>query len=107
LEQAHLNKHIAEDISLKKLSEEFSLHPTYISQLFKQETGMNYHSYLTKLRIDFAKKLLLNSDFNISQISSMIGFSDYRIFSQVFKRLENITPSQFKVHNLDNSSMLA
>jgi two-component system response regulator YesN len=93
---SYLHEHITETISLKKLSEAFYLHPTYISQLFKQETGMNYHDYLMRLRIDSAKKLLSTSDLSISQIASMTGFQDYRRFSQVFKRLENVTPSKLK-----------
>jgi two-component system response regulator YesN len=91
-----LHEHLTEDITLKALSGIFYLHPTYISQLFKRETGMNYHDYLMRLRIDAAKKLLSTTDMSISQIADLTGFQDYRRFSQVFKRLENVTPSKLK-----------
>ncbi|MDR1950559.1 MAG: response regulator [Spirochaetaceae bacterium] len=93
---SYLHEHITETISLKKLSEEFFLHPVYISQLFKEETGMNYHDYLIRLRIDRAKKILSTSDLSISQIAAITGFPDYRCFSQAFKRFEKKTPSVFK-----------
>jgi two-component system response regulator YesN len=91
-----LHEHIADSISLKKLEDEFSLHPAYISQLFKQETGMNYHEYLIRLRVDQAKRLLSTSDLSISQIAEMTGFQDYRGFSLAFKRLEKMTPSKYR-----------
>jgi len=99
---AFLHEHIADSISLKKLEDEFYLHPSYISQLFKQETGMNYHEYLLRLRVDHAKRLLSTSDLSISQIAVMTGFQDYRGFSLAFKRLEKITPSKYR--GMDHSS---
>jgi two-component system response regulator YesN len=93
---SYIHEHIAEPISLKRLSEEFFLNPTYISQLFKSETGMNYHAYLMRLRVDSAKKMLSTSDMSIAQVADKTGFQNYRNLSQVFKRMENITPSKFK-----------
>jgi two-component system response regulator YesN len=101
---SYLHEHIAETISLKKLSEEFFLHPVYISQLFKQETGMNYHDYLIRLRLDIAKKKLGTSDLSITQIATMVGFQDYRGLSQAFKRFEKTTPSIFKAVIKNTSS---
>jgi two-component system response regulator YesN len=101
---SYLHEHITETISLKKLSEEFFLHPVYISQLFKQETGMNYHDYLICLRLDMAKKLLSTSDLSITQVADMTGFRDYRGLTLVFKRFEKTTPSMFKAVIKDASS---
>ena len=93
---SYLHEHITDSITLKKLSDVFYLHPAYISQLFKQETGLNYHDYLIRLKIDRAKTLLSTTDLSISQIAEMTGFQDYRGFSLVFKRLETITPSKYR-----------
>ena len=100
---SYLHEHITEAISLKKLAHEFFLHPAYISQLFKQETGLNYHEYLMRLRVDFAKRFLSTTDLSISQIAEMAGFQNYRGFSQVFKRLEKITPSKYRASGLHTS----
>jgi len=91
-----LHEHITETISLKMLADEFNLHPAYISQIFKQETGLNYHDYLIRIRVDFAKRLLSTSDLSITQIAEKTGFQNYRAFSFVFKQLEKMTPSKFR-----------
>jgi two-component system response regulator YesN len=93
---SYLNDHLEEDISLKKLSEVFFLHPSYLSQLFKTETGMNYHEYLAKLRIERAKQFLLTSDLSVDQIAEKTGFGNYRTFSAAFRRLEKNSPSEFR-----------
>jgi len=95
----YLNEHINSAISLKMLADNFNLNPSYISQVFKQETGLNYHEYLIRLRVDNAKRLLAVSDFSISQIAEMSGFQDYRAFSLVFKKVEKMTPSMYRVMN--------
>jgi two-component system response regulator YesN len=92
----YLNDHLEDDISLKKLSEVFYLHPSYLSQLFKTETGMNYHEYLMKLRIERAKQFLSTSDLSVSQIAEKTGFGNYRTFSAAFRQLEKTSPSEFR-----------
>ena len=91
-----LQEHPAEDISLSSLAEEFHLNAQYISQLFKNEIGVGFHAYFTNIRIEKAKKLLLTTAFPIAEIAELCGFNDYRVFTKVFKRSENITPSQFR-----------
>jgi two-component system response regulator YesN len=93
---SYLNDHLEDDICLKKLSETFYLHPSYISQLFKTETGMNYHEYLEKLRIERAKQILSTSDLSVDQIAERTGFGNYRTFSAAFRRLEKKSPSEFR-----------
>ena len=54
----YLQEHLAEDLSLSVLAEQFHLNPQYISQLFKSEIGVNFLAYLTSIRMEKAKKLL-------------------------------------------------
>ncbi|MCM1135745.1 MAG: response regulator [Clostridium sp.] len=91
-----LSKHLAEDISLQSMAEEFHMNSSYISQLFKNELGMKYHDYLTKLRMDRAKTLLASTGKSISEISGEVGFRDYRVFTKVFKSVEGESPSVFR-----------
>lgn len=93
---AWLQKHMAEDITLQSLAEEFHLNSSYISQLFKNELGMKYHDYLTKLRMDRAKTLLASTGKSISEVSGEVGFRDYRVFTKVFKSVEGESPSAFR-----------
>lgn len=91
-----MENNISKDISLKVLSDEFHLNSSYISQMFKNKTGMNYHNYLEYLRIVKAKKMLVTTSKSISEISNCVGFSNYRIFSKVFKNNQGMLPSQYK-----------
>ena len=92
----YLQNHLQEDVSLNVLAQEFHLNAQYISQLFKSEIGVGFLTYLTNIRIEHAKKLLLSTDDAISDKSDQCGYNDYRVFTKVFKKKEGITPSQFR-----------
>jgi len=90
----HANLH--QDISIKGLSEQFYLSPTYLSQLFKKEVGENFVEYVSQHRIELACKLLLETNLSVSQISEKSGFNDYFYFTRIFKRFTNMTPTQYR-----------
>ena len=92
----YLQEHLDRDISLSLLAEEFHLNPQYISQLFKSEIGVNFLAYLTNIRMEQAKKLLLSTDLSIAEVSERSGYGDYRVFTKVFKKSEGVTPSQYR-----------
>ena len=96
-----MQEHLSEEISLSVLADEFHLNPQYISQLFKNEIGVGFLAYLTNIRIEKAKKLLLSTAVSVTEIASRSGYSDYRVFTKVFKKTEGITPSQFRREFLD------
>ena len=92
----YLQEHLAEEISLSVLADEFHLNAQYISQLFKNEIGVNFLAYLTNIRMENAKKLLLSTSLSIAEVSAQSGYGDYRVFTKVFKKSEGITPSQYR-----------
>ena len=96
---AYINEHFSENLSLKTLSEKFYMNPAYLSQFFKNKTGMNYHAYLSRLRLEKAKQLLISTDQPIAEIAARAGFYDYRAFTRRFHREEGLTPSQYRRHN--------
>ena len=57
---------------------------------------MNFLAYLTNVRMEQAKKLLLSSDLPIAEVAERSGYGDYRVFTKVFKNSEGITPSQYR-----------
>ena len=83
-------------ISLNLLAEEFHLSSQYISQLFKSEIGVNFLTYLTNLRMERAKKLLLSTALPVSEVAEQSGYGDYRVFTKAFKKSEGVTPSQYR-----------
>ncbi|MBU0478590.1 AraC family transcriptional regulator [bacterium] len=83
------------DISLQDIAREANLSETYFGNIFKKITGKSPIDYLTSTRINNAKRLLIETDHNISEISSLIGYEDSHYFSYIFKQKEGITPSEF------------
>ncbi|MDD6268500.1 MAG: response regulator [Oscillospiraceae bacterium] len=92
----YLQEHLDDDISLSSLAERFYLNPQYISQLFRNEIGVGFLVYLTNIRMEKAKKLLISTTLTITEIADKVGYGDYRVFTKVFKKSEGITPSQYR-----------
>ena len=92
----YLQEHLAEEVSLSVLADEFHLNPQYISQLFKNEIGVGFLAYLTNIRMEKAKKLLLSTSCPVAEVAEQSGYGDYRVFTKVFKKSEGVTPSQYR-----------
>ena len=92
----YLQEHLSEEMSLSVLAEEFHLNPQYISQLFRNEIGVNFLAYLTSIRMEKARKLLLSTSLSVTEVADQSGYGDYRVFTKVFKKSEGVTPSQYR-----------
>ena len=99
----YLQEHLEEDVSLSVLTETFHLNPQYISQLFKNEIGVGFLSYLTGIRMEKAKKLLLSTSLSVAEVAGQVGYGDYRVFTKVFKKSEGVTPSQYRRDFLESA----
>lgn len=97
----YIQEHLAEELSLSVLGDRFHMNPQYISQLFKAEIGVNFLAYLTNIRMENAKKLLLSSSASIAEVAERSGYWDYRVFTKAFKKNEGVTPSQYRRDFLD------
>jgi two-component system response regulator YesN len=96
----HIDNNYGHDLSLDHLSDVFYISPSYISKIFKEETGENLSNYIFNVRIENAKRLLRNTNFKIQRISNDIGYDDYRYFCTVFKRATGLTPLQYRVRSV-------
>lgn len=83
-------------ITLQDISRAAYLSPYYLSRIFKQETGSTILEYLTKVRIEEAKRLLENTSWSTTQIAFEVGYLDQSYFCKVFKKVENISTSEYK-----------
>lgn len=92
----YMNENYRSDISIQSISKVFFLNPNYLSQLFKRELNLTFTEYLTKVRLQEAKKLLHNTELSIGEIAETIGFRDYFYFIRLFKKYTNQTPRQYK-----------
>lgn len=85
-----------EDLSLNSLSLKFGYTPQYISSLFKKYMNTTFYTYLTKLRMDRARFMLLSTSLNISEIAYACGFASETAMSEKFKKMYGKTPLQYK-----------
>ncbi|MBV1818977.1 response regulator [Clostridium cochlearium] len=94
-----ININYNKDINLDMVSSHVHLNPQYFSRYFKSKVGINFVDYLSKVRIDNAKKLLINSNENIKWISFKVGYIAPAYFSKVFLKLEGVSPNTFRFYN--------
>ncbi len=92
----YLECNYLKQINITQLSEEFHINASYFSQLFKKEMGCTFTDYLAKKRIEYAGKLLLETDLKINEIAEISGFSDYFYFSRVFRKIKNCSPTEYR-----------
>ncbi|MED4599815.1 response regulator [Paenibacillus validus] len=85
-----------EDITLGKVADELSIHPVWLSQVFKKETGQTFTDYLADLRINRAKTLLRETSMKIYEIATAVGYNDLQYFGTLFKKKTGETPKEFR-----------
>lgn len=94
--QNYIRQHYNEDLSLKVLAEVACVSPTYFSALFKKETGENYKGYVTRIRMEEALKLVMNTDLKTYEIAEAVGYNNVRRFVDAFKSRYRISPMDYR-----------
>ena len=85
------------ELSISLIAKRLSVSREYLSRIFKKETGIDLSKYITNMRISHAEQMLLSKkDKSITAIAYSCGFCDSNYFSSVFKRMNGITPREFK-----------
>lgn len=93
------------NLSLTLLSDQFQISPKYLSQLFKESIGQNFSDFLIGLRIDYAKRLLRDSDVTVQDISDMMGYANPTSFIRVFKKIVGLSPGQYRESQTRNTDL--
>lgn len=88
--------HLGEGISPGDTAAAFGYNSDYLTQLFRAELGCTVGTYISRLRIEEAKKLLLGTGLKIGEIAERTGFQDEKYFMKCFKKAESVTPSAFR-----------
>lgn len=83
-------------VTLTEIAEEFGYNSDYLSTLFKKSTNGTIIHYINKTRIEISKALMSAYDLSVKEVAYSCGFSDEKYFMKTFKRLEGMTPSQYK-----------
>jgi len=92
----YVRENFSRDLTLEDAASVVGISQYYLSKVFKQVKKMNFVDYLSLIRIEKAKELLKNPSLSINEVSSMVGYSDANYFSRVFKKIEKISPSDYR-----------
>ncbi|MGO4544707.1 helix-turn-helix domain-containing protein [Paenibacillus sp. 2TAB23] len=82
--------------SLQSVAQKVYMTPTYLSLLFKLNTGKTFIEHLTDIRIDKAKDMLRSTHFKNYEVAEKVGYQDPRYFSQIFKKKVGLSPSEYR-----------
>lgn len=96
---AYIAEHYASDISLESCAEFAGVSYTHMSRLFSRETGKRFAEYLSQVRIQKAKALILENRLKMKEIVAQCGFNNYNYFFKVFRELEGVTPNEFFIRS--------
>jgi two-component system response regulator YesN len=83
-------------MSLDHVARQFGMTPSYLSKLFKQETGESFSDFLKSLRFTEFKKALVETDRSIKELVGEIGYWDVSSFTRAFKQQEGTTPGEYR-----------
>lgn len=100
---AYVIDHVEQDIKLEMIANEVHISKDYIGKIFKQKTGCNFNDFVTKVKMEHAKYLILTGEFKNYEVSEKLGYSKPDYFSRRFKEYTGYTPTEFKKIN-NNSS---
>lgn len=92
----YIYKNLNIRITVAILAEYIGLHPSYLSKLFKKETGISISMYIQQRKIETAQNMLKYSDYSLAQIASILAFPSQSYFIEVFKKRVGITPKKYQ-----------
>jgi len=94
--QKYVLLHLDQKISLEEVAERLYLNSSYFSRLFKKETGENFTEYVTRMKMEKAKELMLDSNRTIESIAEMLGYDNKGYFVKLYKNHYGVSPRRYK-----------
>lgn len=93
----YIQEHYAEtDLSIARIADSVYLTPTYLSAVFKKQTGLTIGQYLLGIRVEHAKQKMKDPQLKFYQISEQVGYADANYFAKIFKKMTGMTPTEYK-----------
>lgn len=89
-------QNVEEEINLSIISDDLHMNKNYICEIFKKKTGISFLDYMTRVKMERAKKLLMESDARSYEISDRLGYKDSEYFSRLFKKYSGVSPTEYR-----------
>jgi len=87
---------IDQEITLARMADHLNISKNYFCSLFKQETGINFLEYVTKVKMEWAKLLLKEGTYKTYKVSEMLGYREASYFSRLFSKYTGFSPAEYK-----------
>lgn len=97
----YIEKFYVNEICVEDVANHININKVYFSQIFKKETGQNFIDFLTGIRMEKAKSLLVTTGNKIYDVAMAVGFENYRYFTKLFKDITGMTPVEYRKFNSD------
>lgn len=91
-----VDSQLAEELSLSKIAAALDVNSSYLSSLFKKETGSTITAYITKRRMEQAGNLLRNTSMQVQDVATYCGIPDANYFSKLFKKNMGMSPLEYR-----------
>lgn len=91
----YIDENALSDLTLNQVAENFNLSEQHISRLLKQNSNIRFKSYITKIKLEKAKELLIEPDCRVNEVAEKIGYSNVNSFIRVFKKEIGVTPKEY------------
>ena len=92
----YVRKHFKEKIYLDEIADKLGISSSYLSRLFRKETGVCFQDYVTQVRVELAANLLTYSEEPLPKIAEYVNFPSQSYFGKKFKELKHMTPRQYR-----------
>lgn len=95
--EEYVKKNFMHEISMQDAARAVNYSDAYFSKMFKQQFGLNFTAYLTEYRIEEAKKMLCQPTISVKDIGVRVGYPDSNYFARVFRRMNGVSPSEYRM----------
>ena len=97
--EAHIRQQYSDQaLGATSIAEHFKISPSYLSRIFKADMGIGIVDYIHQVRTEAAKKLLRDTVLTLDDVAVRVGFSNRWVLIRVFKKLEGVTPGQYRLN---------
>lgn len=94
--KAYIQDHLVEELTLSDVARAVNMSRFYFCKMFRKHTGLNFTDYVSRMRVERAKELLLNPNLRVSEIAYEVGFQSLTHFNRVFRRVVGKAPTEYR-----------
>ena len=92
----YIRGHITDGLVLEEVAKKFYVSPNYLSCIIHKETGKTYRQHVIEAKMTVAKQMLNDTRMRVEDVAYAVGYENYISFYNVFKRIENMSPSEYR-----------